>query len=182
MKKDIFKYRKCIFNFVLKKREREVLIHLLANGRMPDKHIAKVLGTTQPTVTRIRQKLERTGYIKGYRPVIDFEKLGIGLVAITLFRISDFSKTEEIKKNVVPELRKIPGIVLVAEGEGLGKTSIIMSIHKDFREFEELMIDTRQKFGKYMEEIEQFIFSTNRIVKDLSIEEAIINLLKVGAI
>ena len=163
---------------MLKKREKEVLAYLLANARMPDKHIAKLLRTTQPTVTRIRQKLEKTGYIKGYKPIIDLQKMGIGLIALTLFRISDFSKTEEIKKNVVPDLRRMPEVILVAEGEGMGKTSLIVSMHKDFPEFEEWMIALRKKYGKYVEEEEQFFFSTSRIYKELSIEEAVINLLK----
>jgi len=163
---------------VLKNREKEVFIHLLENARMPDKHIAKLLNTTQPTVTRIRQKLEKAGYIKGYKPIVDLQKLGIGLIAITLFRITDFSKTEEIKKVVVPDLRKMPEVILVAEGEGMGKTSLIVTMHKDFPDFEEWMIALRKKYGKYVEEEEQFFFSTSRIYKELSIEQAIINFLK----
>ena len=163
---------------MLKNREKEVFIHLLENARMPDKHIAKLLNTTQPTVTRIRQKLEKAGYIKGYKPIVDLQKLGIGLIAITLFRITDFSKTEEIKKVVVPDLRKMPEVILVAEGEGMGKTSLIVSMHKDFPDFEEWMIALRKKYGKYVEEEEQFFFSTSRIYKELSIEQAIIDFLK----
>lgn len=163
---------------MLKKREKEVFVQLLADARMPDKHIAKLLATTQPTVTRIRQKLEKTGYIKGYRPIIDLQKLGIGILALTLFRIADFSKTEEIKKNVIPDLRRMPEVILVAEGEGMGKTSVIVSMHKDFPDFEEWMIALRKKYGKYMEEEEQFFFSTSRIYKELSIEGAIIDFLK----
>jgi len=163
---------------VLKNREKEVFIHLLENARMPDKHIAKLLNTTQPTVTRIRQKLEKAGYIKGYKPIVDLQKLGIGLIVITLFRITDFSKTEEIKKVVVPDLRKMPEVILVAEGEGMGKTSLIVTMHKDFPDFEEWMIALRKKYGKYVEEEEQFFFSTSRIYKELSIEQAIIDFLK----
>jgi Lrp/AsnC family leucine-responsive transcriptional regulator len=163
---------------VLKRREKEVFAHLLVNARMPDKHIAKLLNTTQPTVTRIRQRLEKAGYIKGYKPVVDLQKLGIGLIALTLFRIADFSKTEEIKKNVVPTLRKMPEVILVAEGEGMGKTSLIITMHKDFPEFEKWIIALRRKYGKYVEEEEQFFFSTSRMYKELSIEEAIIDFLK----
>lgn len=163
---------------MLKKREKEVFIHLLKDGRMPDKHIAKILNITQPTVTRIRQKLEKSGYIKGYKPVVDLQKLGIGLVALTLFRISDFSKTEEIKKKVLPDLKSMPEVFLIAQGEGMGKTSLIGTIHKDFPAFEEWMIDLRKKYGKYTEDIEHFIFSTNRIYKEFSTEGAIIDLLK----
>lgn len=163
---------------MLKKREREVFIHLLENARMPDKHIAKLLNTTQPTVTRIRQKLERSGYIKGYRPVVDLQKSGAGIIATTLFRISDFSKTEEIKKSVIPNLKTMPEVFCVAEGEGMGKTSMIITVHPNFHEFEEWMIMVRKKYGKYMSDIEQFLFSTNRIYKGPSVEEGIIKILK----
>jgi DNA-binding Lrp family transcriptional regulator len=163
---------------VLKKREKEIFAQLLTNGRMPDKHIAKLLNTTQPTVTRIRQKLEKSGFIKGYKPVVDLQKLGIGIMALTLFRIADFSKTDEIKKNVIPNLKKMPEVILVAEGEGMGKTSLIISMHKDFPDFEEWMINLRKKYGKYVEDEEQFFFSTSKIYKELSIEEAIISFLK----
>ncbi len=42
---------------MLKKKERDVLLKLIKNGRKTDKQIAKEIDTTQPTVTRIRQKL-----------------------------------------------------------------------------------------------------------------------------
>jgi DNA-binding Lrp family transcriptional regulator len=163
---------------VLKKREKSVFIQLLSDARMPDKHIAKLLGTTQPTVTRIRQKLEKLGYIKSYKPIVDLEKLNIGLVVLTLFRIADFSKTGEIKKVVIPDLKKMPEVILVAEGEGMGKTSLIISIHKDFPEFEGWMLNLRKKYGKYVEGEEHFFFSTNRIYKELSLEEAVIDFLR----
>jgi len=162
---------------VLKKREKEVLIQLLMNARMPDKHIAKILGTTQPTVTRIRQKLEKAGYIKNYKPVVSFQKFGVGIIVLTLFRI-DFSKIDEIKKEVLPELKKMPQIILVAAGEGMGKTSLIVSVHKDFKEFEEMMIEMRKKWEKYIQDVEHFIFSVDKIYKEFSVEDAIIALLK----
>ncbi|MEM7826043.1 MAG: Lrp/AsnC family transcriptional regulator [Candidatus Aenigmatarchaeota archaeon] len=162
---------------MLKKREKEVLIQLLMNARMPDKHIAKILGTTQPTVTRIRQKLEKAGYIKNYKPVVSFQKFGVGIIVLTLFRI-DFSKIDEIKKEVLPELKKMPQIILVAAGEGMGKTSLIVSVHKDFKEFEEMMIEMRKKWEKYIQDVEHFIFSVDKIYKEFSVEDAIIALLK----
>ncbi|MEM5766567.1 MAG: helix-turn-helix domain-containing protein [Candidatus Aenigmatarchaeota archaeon] len=163
---------------MLKKREKEVFIRLLENARMPDKHIAKLLNTTQPTITRIRQKLEKTGYIKNYKPVIDFQKLGISLIVLTLFRITEFSKTDEIKKKVLPTLVKMPEVFLVAQGEGMGKTSVIGTIHKDFPSFEDWIINLRKKYGKYTEDIEHFIFSTTRVYKEFCLEDAVIDHLR----
>ncbi|MEM5829565.1 MAG: winged helix-turn-helix transcriptional regulator [Candidatus Aenigmatarchaeota archaeon] len=164
---------------MLKKREREVFIQLLENARVPDKHIAKLLNITQPTVTRIRQRLEKMGYIKKYKPVVDFQKLGMSLVALTLFRIADFSKID-VKGKMLPDLSKMPQVFLLAQGEGMGKTSVVGTIHKSFSDFEEWMASLRKKHGKYMEDVEHFIFSINKIQKEFSLEDAVIDILRRG--
>ncbi|MEM5853090.1 MAG: winged helix-turn-helix transcriptional regulator [Candidatus Aenigmatarchaeota archaeon] len=163
---------------MLKKREKQVFMNLIKNARMPDKHIAKILGITQPTVTRIRQKLEKSGYIKGYKPLVDFQKLGLSLIVLTLFNITDLSRIDQVKKKIIPNLKKMPEIFLIAEGEGMGKTCLIMSAHKDFQDFEEWVVDLKKKNGKYMEDVEHFLFSTNNIHKEFSIENAVIEFLK----
>jgi DNA-binding Lrp family transcriptional regulator len=150
----------------MKKNEKRVFIELLKGGRIPDKHIAKSLDIAQPTVTRIRQKLEKQKYITSYVPDVDLEKIGVNLVVLTLFTILDFTKAERIKKSVLPYLNRIPQVVFLAEGEGLrGKTSMILSMHKNYDDYQNMILDLRQKFGKFVDGIEQFIISSDRIYK-----------------
>jgi len=159
---------------VLKKREKEVLIHLIKNGKAPDKYIAKLLGTSQPTVTRIRRKLEKKGFIKSYKVWVDLEKVGIKLVVFTFFKIADSTNSEKIKRKILPYLYNVPQIVCVAEGEGMGKTSLIVSVHTSFKDYQDMIEKIRNAFGKFINEIEQFFVSIDRFHKEFSLESALI--------
>jgi DNA-binding Lrp family transcriptional regulator len=49
----------------------------MKNSRKSDRQLARAIGTSQPTVTRIRSRLEKEGYIKEYTMIPDFGKLGL---------------------------------------------------------------------------------------------------------
>jgi DNA-binding Lrp family transcriptional regulator len=55
----------------MKRRELEVFFELIKNSKKSDRDIAKKLNISQPTVTRVRKKLERT-VIKAYTLVPSF--------------------------------------------------------------------------------------------------------------
>jgi len=164
---------------MLKKREKKVLIEILKDGRKPDKHIAQILNTSQPTVTRIRQRLEKKGIITSYRPYIDLKKIGLNVMAITVFKITDFTIWEKLKKTVLARILQMPEIINVALGEGLGgKTGILISLHKNFDDYQTMVLELRRKYGKYVTDIDQFVMSTDRIYKTFSTHEAVIGELK----
>ncbi|MFH1105811.1 MAG: Lrp/AsnC family transcriptional regulator, partial [Candidatus Aenigmatarchaeota archaeon] len=150
---------------MLRERERKVLIELLKDGRKPDKHIANDLRMTQPTVTRIRQKLEKTGMIRSYRPVVSEKKLGFTITVLTFFIWHDSSETKEIKE-CIDYIVRHPHVTYFAEGEGLrGKNAVILSLHIDFADYENFMHELREKFGKHIYGFEQFVHSMDAIAK-----------------
>jgi len=57
---------------------------LLSNCKQSDRNIAKMANISQPTVTRMRGKLEATGMIKNYFAIPDYRKLGYEFGAVTL--------------------------------------------------------------------------------------------------
>ena len=59
-----------------------LLRELLKNSKRSDRELAKVLGVSQPTITRIRHKLEQEGVIRDYTIIPDFKKLGFEIMAI----------------------------------------------------------------------------------------------------
>lgn len=161
----------------LKKREKQVLFELLKDGRMPDKHIAQKIKTTQPTVTRIRQKLERTGYIKKYCAIADFKKVGITILVVTMFKWADYSiekEQDEARKYIL----HMPELLSLSRGEGMrGKTNIIISAHKNFKTYEDFVRTLRKKWGNYVKDIESFISSSDGITKVFDPSECIIDIL-----
>ena len=65
----------------------KLLAELMKNSKTSDRELATKLGVSQPTVSRIRAKLEREGYIKEYTLVPDFHKLGFEIMAVTLVKL-----------------------------------------------------------------------------------------------
>ncbi len=150
---------------MLKERERKVLIELLKDGRKPDKHIANDLHMTQPTVTRIRQKLETRGVIRAYRPDLNEKKLGFTITVVTFFAWRDTSQIKEIKE-CIDYITRHPHVVYFSEGEGLrGKNAMIMSLHIDFGDYENFTRDLREKYGRHIYGFEQFVHSMDSIYK-----------------
>lgn len=64
----------------LTKNEQEVLKRIIEQGRISDTEISEDLAVTQQAVNQIRKRLEDENIIKGYMPVINFEKIGIRLL------------------------------------------------------------------------------------------------------
>ena len=69
--------------------DKKILMTLQNNGKISNVALAKEIGLTPPaTLERVR-KLEETGYIEGYKAVLNYKKLDRGLscmIAITLVR------------------------------------------------------------------------------------------------
>lgn len=161
----------------MKKREKQVFFELLKDGRIPDKHIAQKIKTTQPTVTRIRQKLEREGYIKKYSVLVDLKKAGISIIVVTMFKWADYSvekEQEEARKDII----RMPELLSISRGEGMrGKTNIIISAHDSFNSYEDFVRALRKKWGNYVFDIESFISSVDGITKVFDPSECIISIL-----
>lgn len=113
----------------MKKREKQVLIELLKNCKLSDRHLAQKLGTSQSTVTRTRKKLEKK-IIKIYTALPDFSKLNINLSSVT------FGQCNRSKKDILECLEtlsdKHPRIIFTGGGEGMGKSCMVVSLHRDF--------------------------------------------------
>lgn len=56
---------------------------LQADARRSNRQLAEELGVAASTVGHRLRDLERRGIIRGYRPLIDYGALGLGLVAVT---------------------------------------------------------------------------------------------------
>ena len=167
-------------DLMLKKREKKVLIELLKNGRKPDKHIAKDIGTTQTTVTRIRQKLERDEYVENYRARANLKKVGLSIIITTVFEWTDQTKQDifnEAKKYILAH----ESVVFFGRGEGMsGKTAIIITVHKNYHDYDDFMKGLRRKWDMYIRDLEYFTTAIDGIYKRFCTKDAVIHTLKEG--
>ena len=63
--------------------DRRLIEALLDDGRRSVRSLASVLDVSPSTVSGRLQDLRERGVITGFRPVVDYGKLGFGLVAVT---------------------------------------------------------------------------------------------------
>jgi DNA-binding Lrp family transcriptional regulator len=126
--------------------EVRVLAELMRNARISDRALAKKLGVSQPTVSRIRSRLEKEGYIRRYTVLPNLRKLGYEIVATTFvkFREEGLSGEEADKLRKRAEQRFMdesfaPMVVMFERGMGLGYTGMIVSYHENYSSYSEFM-------------------------------------------
>jgi DNA-binding Lrp family transcriptional regulator len=71
----------------LKDLELRLISELMKNSRRSDRELARAIGASQPTVSRLIAKLEKMGVIKEYTMISNFSKLGFELLAVTLVKL-----------------------------------------------------------------------------------------------
>lgn len=79
---------------VLDATDREILIALQANARLPNSDLAAAVGLSpSPCLRRVR-RLEKLGVITGYSALLDRNRVGIGLTAFVSVDIERNRKAE----------------------------------------------------------------------------------------
>ena len=124
----------------MKEFERKLLSELLKNSRRSDRELAKAIGTSQPTTTRLRTKLEKEGYIKEYTVIPRFSKIGYHILAFSFLKVETPITDKELEKlkNIIPEklAEKPSGIVLVKPCMGGPFDTVMVSFHQDYASFD----------------------------------------------
>lgn len=151
----------------------KLLYEMMKNSKRSDRDLAKVIGVSQPTITRTRKKLEKMGYIKEYTVIPDMTKLGLEIIAFTFLNIVKHPpKSSSATKNyddLQKWLEKNPNVIFLAVGNGLnGKNRVIITTHKDFTEYSEFISDLRSGWACLMN-VDTFLISTKgRMLKPFS--------------
>jgi DNA-binding Lrp family transcriptional regulator len=114
----------------LKDVELRLISELMKNSRRSDRELAKVIGVSQPTVSRMIDRLEKEGVIKEYTMIPDFAKLGFEIMSIDFARLKEpisEEKLKEIRKQVRQTLLKEPESAIVGmSGMGCNADRVIV--------------------------------------------------------
>ena len=133
---------------VMKEIKLRLLSELLRNSKTSDRELAVKLGVSQPTVSRIRAKLEKDGYIKQYTLIPDFSKLGFEIMAVTLVKLKkELTESETVKILSFAEkfLKENPfAYMMAADGNGLGYGYVVISLHENYTDFVRFVKATKE--------------------------------------
>ena len=170
----------------MKPVERRLLSELLKNSRRSDRELAKVLGVSQPTVSRMIRRLEEQGIIKEYTIIPDFTKLGYEIMGFTFVKMKqNLSSNEqnEFRESLSKFEKEHPHADLIAvSGMGLNKDYAFVSFHKDYSAYAETQRLSREVPYSDVNESEGFlvnlrdksltrVLSMSAIAKDTLIPE-----------
>jgi DNA-binding Lrp family transcriptional regulator len=116
--------------------EMRLISELMKGSRRSDRELAKSVGTSQPTITRTRTKLERKGYIREYTMIPDFAKLGFTVMSVT-FATWDKKLTSEeyvtlMEAGRALDKKKRLSVIMVSRGIGANFDLMIISLHESY--------------------------------------------------
>ena len=149
---------------------QKLLQELLSNSKRSDRELAKLLKVSQPTITRTRHKLEKSGMIREYTITPDFKKMGFELLAVTLLKMKPEIRLSEISKKSKEYAEQHPTDVFVGRGEGFGMDSVVISFHKSFTDYTRIWNQKRLDWQDYIDDIKSFLVSCETgVIKKFSL-------------
>ncbi len=152
----------------MKKRMLSLLLELLRDSKRSDRELAKVLGVSQPTVSRMRSRLVKEGIIRDFTVIPDFVRMGYEIMAINCFKSKSSKEiTEKAKKWMMSK----PNIIFAAAAQGMGKNGIMISLHRDYTDFSNFLVEVMAEDETVMKDYDTMLISLKgRIVKPLSLK------------
>jgi len=98
----------------------KILKTLISNARLSSRQISKTSGVSIGTVLSRIKRMEKEGVIRGYSVVVDHEKLGYQLTALTEITVSKGRLLE-----VENEIARMPNVCAVYDVTGLTDAFVI---------------------------------------------------------
>jgi DNA-binding Lrp family transcriptional regulator len=153
---------------MMKKRMLKLLFELMKNAKRSDREIAKIIGVSQPTITRMRQRLEKTAIVD-YTVIPDWTELGFEIMATTLLKAKGLPEAMQIAKKWTQEN---PNIVFAAAGEGMGMDYSLISFHKNYSDYASFVDNLKAIWADNLQDVQSFLMATGgeRTVKPLSLK------------
>jgi DNA-binding Lrp family transcriptional regulator len=158
----------------MKEVAQKLLSELMKNSRRSDRDLAKTIRTSQPTVTRIRNRLEKEGVIKDYSMIPDLNKLGIEILAFTFARwspevLKDYPQDTWVEK-AQKFLSKHPNVIFASSGRGFGMERTMVSFHKNYSDYDAFAKSLEREWAGQLANVEFFVVSlkTDAVLRTFS--------------
>jgi len=141
-----------------KKRMLKLLFEFMKNSKRSDREIAKIIGVSQPTITRMRQRLEKKAIVE-YTVIPDWAELGFEIVAFTFVKAT---KQPELTEKAKEWTMKNPNVVFASGGEGMGMDCAMISFHKNFSDFSNFITNLRMAWAENLKDLQSFLMTADR--------------------
>jgi DNA-binding Lrp family transcriptional regulator len=122
----------------VKEIEVRLVAELLKDSHRSDRELAKAIGVSQPTVSRLTERLKKAGVIREYTIIPDFKKLGFHICALTFANFEtpvDLIAMRKLVEEYAKRLSEIPQAVMIERGIGDEANGVVISLHKDYSDY-----------------------------------------------
>lgn len=150
----------------LSPHERQLLMALLENGIASNTDLAKVLGVSPTAARKIRMKLERTGIIRGYRPVLDLSVLGVNIFTLLELRILPKGWAEERGASIQGHLLRHENVMAVYRLPEGQTTHAVVAGFRNQDEVDRFLHVLQSQYSELVEIRHCYAFSTRSMLKD----------------
>lgn len=140
----------------MKRAMKRLLFELIKDSSRSDRKLSKVLGVSQPTVTRMRNKLVKDGIVKEFTILPDFVKLGYEILAISCVKKKMFHEPTD---KALEWMSKYPNMIFAARGEGMGKTGVVITLHKDYSDYSDFVTESQQYWADEIVDFDTMLVS-----------------------
>jgi len=145
----------------MKKTMKKLLAELLKNSKRSDREISKLLGVSQPTITRMRSRLVKEGMIKEFTIIPDLTEMGFEILAINCFRTR---VGKEVSDKAREKTMASPNILFSARCQGGGKNGITISLHRNYTEYSKFISKVLSEGADEIEEHETYLISLKDLI------------------
>jgi DNA-binding Lrp family transcriptional regulator len=134
----------------------KLLCELVKNSRRSDRDLAKILGFSQPSISRLRKILEKDAILQ-YTVIPDFSYLGFNLIVFTFYRMKE--PLQPLMEKAEKWLKEQPNVVFSSEGQGIDANRVMMSVHRDYADFSEFHNKCGIELAPYVGSFRNFLVS-----------------------
>ena len=149
----------------LTKNEQKVLKKIIEQAKIPDLRIAENMGLSQQAIFKIRHKLESVGIIKGYMPIIDFKKIGIGALVVLGVKFTKYIWEKYSEQEISERIQKIPQIIIAYRIPDSAISHLLVMGFKDIDHKDKYLMKLQSKYSKEIEIVHVYPFAVDRIIK-----------------
>ncbi len=134
-----------------KNRMSRLLLEYLKDSSRSDRELAKVLGVSQPTISRMKRRLLTEGLVRHFSAIPDFGKMGYEIMAFSCVKF----KMEELKEiqEKAKEWAQNPSILFTSRAQGMGMDAVTISLHKNYVEYTKFLEKNKEIWGHLMHDV-----------------------------
>jgi len=136
---------------VKKGKLMSLLLEYLKDSNRSDRQMAKVIGVSQPTVSRMRSRLLEAGLVRHFSAIPDFAKMGYEIMAFSFVKFN-MAQVMEIEEKTKEWMQSHPEIMFSSRAEGMGMDAVTVSLHKNYAEYMNFLMENKKKWRKFVAE------------------------------